>query len=225
VGRFLGAPRIVPEERLTHDAVGIATGLAWTATGGDVLFVEATVMKGKGRLTLTGHLGEVMKESAHAALSWARSHARHYGIREDYFQNHDIHIHVPEGAIPKDGPSAGITVATAMISTFTGRAVRCSLAMTGEITLRGQVLPIGGLKEKILAARRLGITELICPRQNERELREIPKPQRRGMKFHLIGSVEQVLELALVPAPPTRSATGSSKAPKPYRARIKAVNV
>src|SRR5512145_2555947 len=164
--RAIGAPKVLPEERLRQDAVGISTGLAWTATGGDVLFVESTAMKGKGTLTLTGHLGDVMKESAQAALSYARGHAREHGIAEDFFANHDIHVHVPEGAIPKDGPSAGITMATAMISTFTGRAVRCSLAMTGEITLRGEVLPIGGLKEKLLAARRAGIETLVCPKLN-----------------------------------------------------------
>src|SRR5207247_1052858 len=166
VPRFVGAPKILPEERLTKDAVGIATGLAWTATGGDVLFVEATAMKGKGRLTLTGQLGDVMKESAQAALSFARSRARIYGIREDFFGVHDLHVHVPEGAIPKDGPSAGITMATAMLSVFTNRPVRCSVAMTGEITLRGNVLPIGGLKEKILAARRAGIETIVCPKLN-----------------------------------------------------------
>ena len=145
--RFLGAPKTLPEERLKKDEVGIATGLAWTATGGDVLFVEATVMKGKGRLTLTGQLGDVMKESAQAALSWIRAHSRTLGLREEVFGVHDVHVHVPEGAIPKDGPSAGVTMATALVSAFSGRAVKASLAMTGEITLRGHVLPIGGLME------------------------------------------------------------------------------
>ncbi len=172
---------MLPEEMLKKDAVGIATGLAWTATGGDVLFVEATAMKGKGRLTLTGQLGDVMKESAQAALVVSRAPAPgHYGIREDFFATHDLHIHVPEGAIPKDGPSAGITMATAMLSVFTGRPVRRSLAMTGEITLRGNVLPIGGLKEKILAARRAGITTIVCPKLNQKELDEVPATLRRG---------------------------------------------
>jgi len=174
VHRFIGAPKILPEERLEKDAVGISTGLAWTATGGDVLFVEATTMKGKGRLILTGHLGEVMKESAQAALSYARSRARTWGIRDEFFGNHDLHVHVPEGAIPKDGPSAGITMATALVSAFTGRAVRSSVAMTGEITLRGHVLPIGGLKEKILAARRAGIDTIVCPKLNKKDLDEVP---------------------------------------------------
>ncbi len=217
---YLGAPRVLPEERLRQDAVGIATGLAWTATGGDVLFVEATAMKGKGTLTLTGHLGDVMKESAQAALSYARGHARAYGIPDDYFANHDLHIHVPEGAIPKDGPSAGITMATAMISTFTGRAVRCALAMTGEITLRGDVLPIGGLKEKLLAARRAGIEILVCPKLNQKELDEIQPHLKRNLTFHLVGHVDEVLALALAPAakpPKSRRPRSSASTRNPRR--------
>lgn len=208
--RYLGAPKVLPDEMLKKDAVGTATGLAWTATGGDILFIEATAMKGKGRLTLTGHLGEVMKESAHAALSYARSHARALGIKDEFFAAKDIHVHVPEGAIPKDGPSAGITMATALVSIFTGRAVRRSIAMTGEITLRGNVLPIGGLKEKILAARRAGIRAIVCPKLNEQELGEVPASVKRGMEFHLVEDVSEVLKLALIPpltmkddAPPT----------------------
>jgi ATP-dependent Lon protease len=218
LSRFIGAPKILPEERLSKDAVGIATGLAWTATGGDVLFVEASVMKGKGRLTLTGHLGDVMKESAQAALSYARAHARQYGIKEEIFTAHDLHVHVPEGAIPKDGPSAGITMATAILSAFTGRPVRCSVAMTGEITLRGHVLPIGGLKEKILAARRARIETIVCPRLNKKELDEVPAHLRRGIDFHLVEDVEEVLKLALVPPPETRPTTGP-KAPRPFPTR------
>jgi len=216
--RFIGAPRILPEERLKKDAVGIATGLAWTATGGDVLFVEATTMKGKGRLILTGHLGEVMKESAQAALSYTRSRARRWGIRDEYFANHDLHVHVPEGAIPKDGPSAGITMATALVSAFTGRAVRSSVAMTGEITLRGHILPIGGLKEKVLAARRAGIDTIVCPKLNKKELDEIPSALRRGLTFHLVDDVEDVLRLALVP-PPEAKAAATGKGARAFRAR------
>ena len=177
-------------------------------------------MKGKGRLTLTGHLGDVMKESAQAALSYARSRAKQWGIRDEFFGNNDLHIHVPEGAIPKDGPSAGITMATSLISAFTGRAVRCSVAMTGEITLRGHVLPIGGLKEKILAARRAGIETIVCPKLNQKELDEVPAQLRRGITFHLVDDVEEVLKLALVP-PPTSKASPSGKkpSPRPYRAR------
>jgi len=216
--KYLGAPRVRPEEMLAKDAVGTATGLAWTATGGDVLFVEATAMKGKGRLTLTGSLGEVMKESAQAALSFARSRARVYGIRDEYFGSHDVHVHLPEGAIPKDGPSAGITLATAMISVFTGRPVRRSVAMTGEITLRGNVLPIGGLKEKMLAARRAGITSIVCPRLNKKELDEIPAALKKGLSFHLVDDVEEVLKLALVPPLEPRATTGSgpSRPPRPF---------
>jgi ATP-dependent Lon protease len=209
LNRFLGAAKSLPEERLKADEVGIATGLAWTATGGDVLFVEASIMKGKGRLTLTGQLGDVMKESAQAALSWARSHARAHGIKDEVFAQNDLHVHVPEGAIPKDGPSAGITMATAILSALTGRPVRSGLAMTGEITLRGQVLPIGGLKEKILAARRAHIDTVVCPKLNKKDLDEVAVHLRRGMSFHLVDNVEEVLTLALVPpaAPklPTRT--------------------
>jgi ATP-dependent Lon protease len=229
VTRFVGAPKILPEERLKKDAVGIATGLAWTATGGDVLFVEATAMRGKGRLTLTGQLGEVMKESAQAALSYARTRARIYGIREDFFATHDLHIHLPEGAIPKDGPSAGITMATSMLSVLTNRPVRCSVAMTGEITLRGNVLPIGGLKEKILAARRAGIETIVCPKLNKKDLDEVPVALRRGMQFHLVDQVEEVLRLALVPPlePRVLAGPGTKPPPKPFppRPRSKPVTV
>jgi ATP-dependent Lon protease len=211
--RYLGAPKILPEEALKKDQVGIATGLAWTATGGDVLFIEATAMKGKGRLTLTGSLGEVMKESAQAALSYARSRARAYGIRDEFFATHDLHVHIPEGAIPKDGPSAGITIATAMLSVFTGRLVRRSVAMTGEITLRGNVLPIGGLKEKILAARRVGIETVICPRLNKKELDEVAPHLRRGMEVHLVDEVDDVLRIAMVPPLQARTTALLSKTP------------
>jgi ATP-dependent Lon protease len=229
--KYLGAPKVLPEEILKKDSVGIATGLAWTATGGDVLFVETTAMRGKGQLTLTGHLGDVMKESAHAALSFARSRARAYGIKDDFFATHDLHVHVPEGAIPKDGPSAGVTMATSMLSVFTNRPVRRSLAMTGEITLRGNVLPIGGLKEKILAARRAGIETIVCPQLNKKELDEVPPHQRRGLTFHLVEDVDEVLKLALIPPLEPRPALGSGSGPKPSprafpaRPRIKPVTV
>jgi ATP-dependent Lon protease len=221
LNRYIGAPKTLPEERLTKDAIGIATGLAWTATGGDVLFVEATTMKGKGALTLTGQLGDVMKESAQAALSYARSRARKWGIRDEFFAGNDLHIHVPEGSIPKDGPSAGITMATALISAFTGRPVRCSVAMTGEITLRGHVLPIGGLKEKILAARRAGIETIVCPKLNQKELDEVPAQLRRGITFHLVEDVDEALNLALVPPPKakTRSSSSGKSSPRTYRPR------
>jgi ATP-dependent Lon protease len=218
--RFLGAPKALPEERLKKDAVGIATGLAWTATGGDVLFVEATVMKGKGRLTITGHLGEVMKESAQAALSWTRAHARSFGLREEAFGSHDLHVHVPEGAIPKDGPSAGVTMATAIVSAFAGIPVRAGVAMTGEITLRGHVLPIGGLKEKILAARRAGIDTILCPKLNKKELDEVAANLRRGLSVRLVETVEEVLQLALVRPPEAKLAQEPKSPPaRPFPSR------
>jgi ATP-dependent Lon protease len=223
--QFLGAPKVLPEEMLKKDSVGIATGLAWTATGGDVLFVEATSMKGKGVLTLTGQLGDVMKESAQAALSYARARSKQFGIADSYFSSHDIHIHLPEGAIPKDGPSAGITLATAMLSVFTNRPVKRSLAMTGEITLRGNVLPIGGLKEKLLAARRAGITEIVCPRLNQKELDEIPAHLRRGIDFHLVEEVDQVLKLALIPPLVMREAAAAPEKVALPKARSKTISV
>jgi ATP-dependent Lon protease len=226
LAKYLGAPRVLPDEILKKDAIGIALGLAWTATGGDVMFIEATAMKGKGRLTLTGSLGNVMKESAQAALSYARTRARQFGIREDFFGNHDLHVHVPEGAIPKDGPSAGITIATAMLSVFAARPVKRSVAMTGEITLRGNVLPIGGLKEKILAARRAGITTLIIPKLNKKELDEIPPHLKRGLEIHMVDEVEEVLRLALIPPLEPRAAE-PEEAPKafPPKPRPKPVTV
>jgi len=214
--KYLGAPKILPDEILKKDAVGIAMGLAWTATGGDIMFIEATAFKGKGRLTLTGSLGDVMKESAQAALSYARTRARQFGIKEDFFATHDLHVHVPEGAIPKDGPSAGITIATAMISVFTNRPVKRSLAMTGEITLRGNVLPIGGLKEKILAARRAGITTVIIPKLNRKELEEIAPHLRRGLDIHLVDEVEEVLKLALIPPLEVRALPAGPRPPKAF---------
>jgi ATP-dependent Lon protease len=199
---LLGAPKVRPEQQLQRDQVGVSTGLAWTATGGDILFVEATTMRGTGKLILTGQLGEVMKESAKAALSYARSRAREFGVEADYFFKNDIHVHVPEGAIPKDGPSAGITMATAMLSAFTERPVRRQVAMTGEITLRGNVLPVGGIKEKVLAARRAGIHSIVLPEANRTNLEEIPRYLKRDMKFFFVGDVQEVFIIALGdPAP------------------------
>jgi ATP-dependent Lon protease len=220
--KFLGAPKILPDEILKKDAVGIAMGLAWTATGGDVMFIEGTAMKGKGRLTLTGSLGDVMKESAQAALSYARTRARQFGIKEEFFATHDVHVHVPEGAIPKDGPSAGITIATAMISVFTNRPVRRSVAMTGEITLRGNVLPIGGLKEKILAARRAGLTTILVPKLNKKELDEVAPQLKRGLDIHLVDEVEDVLKLALLPPLEPRVADEAGPPTKVFPAKPRA---
>jgi ATP-dependent Lon protease len=197
VSGFLGPERIPREKLLRHDRVGIVTGLAWTPTGGDVLFVEALAMKGKGQLTLTGMLGEVMQESARAAHSWARAHAARLGVPDDFFDTHDFHIHVPEGAIPKDGPSAGVTMATAMVSVCTNRAVRRELAMTGEITLRGDVLPIGGIKEKILAARRASIHRIILPEANRKDVEDLPAFALEDMRFDYVEGVDDLLKLAI----------------------------
>ncbi|MGH7442804.1 MAG: S16 family serine protease, partial [bacterium] len=178
---------------------GVATGLAWTPAGGETLAVEVSLAPGKGALLITGQLGDVMKESAQAALSYLKAHAKALGLKPDFQAKTDIHIHVPEGATPKDGPSAGITIATALASAFTGRPVRHDLAMTGELTLRGRVLPIGGLKEKSLAARREGIATLVVPRGNRKDLSEIPEEARKALRWHLVSSIDQVLKLALAP--------------------------
>jgi ATP-dependent Lon protease len=165
--------------------------------GGDIMFMEATQMAGKKGLTLTGQLGDVMKESAQAALSYIRSRARQLGISPDFFESTDIHIHVPAGAVPKDGPSAGITLATSLVSLLTGRPVRHDVAMTGEITLRGKVLPVGGIKEKVLGARRAGITNIVLPKRNEKDLEDIPAPIRNEMTFLFVDSIDEVLKIAL----------------------------
>jgi len=194
---FLGAPKIIPEEVLKKDQIGVATGLAWTAVGGDVLFVEALRMKGKGALVLTGQLGEIMRESAQAAFSYAKSRAKELQIDPEDFSNYDLHIHIPEGAIPKDGPSAGITLASALISTLSQRPVRKDVAMTGEITLRGNVLPVGGIKEKVLAARRARVTKIILPARNRRDLEEVPKEPLKDIRFVFVDNMRQVVREAL----------------------------
>ena len=198
VHSFLGAPKFLPEAEQEEHEIGVATGLAWTSTGGEILYVEASLSRGRGNLTLTGQLGEVMKESAQAAVSYARAHAKTLGIEADFYQKLDIHIHVPAGAIPKDGPSAGITMATALISALTRRAVSRDVAMTGEITLRGRVLPIGGLKEKSLAAFRAGIRTIVIPDRNEKDLDEIPKPLRRKLNWVVAKNMSDVLKVALI---------------------------
>jgi ATP-dependent Lon protease len=198
---FLGPPKFIPEAEQENNEIGVATGLAWTSTGGEVLYVEASLSKGRGNLTLTGQLGDVMKESAQAAVSYARSQARKLGIEEDFYQKLDIHIHVPAGDIPKDGPSAGITMATALISALTKRPVSRDVAMTGEITLRGRILPIGGLKEKSLAAYRAGIRTILIPDRNVKDLEEIPRPLRRKIKFIPAPSMGDILEAALLQRP------------------------
>ena len=199
VGELLGAPKYEHEELEERTRIpGVAVGMSWTPTGGEILFIEATRMKGSKTLTLTGQLGDVMKESAQTALSWARSHVSELGIRSDYWDTSDIHIHVPAGAIPKDGPSAGVTMVTALVSLMTQRPVRSDLSMTGEVTLSGRVLPVGGIKEKVLGARRAGVRVVILPKRNEKNLIEdVPSQVRDGMTFHLVDTVDQVLNLAL----------------------------
>ncbi|MBM4136436.1 MAG: endopeptidase La [Nitrospira sp.] len=197
IHRYLGVPKYLPEEEMEKDEVGVATGLAWTEAGGDIIYVEATPMKGKGQLTLTGQLGDVMKESAHAALSYIRSRSKNLGLKDDLFSKTDIHIHVPAGAIPKDGPSAGITMATAIASALTGKAVSKNVAMTGEVTLRGRVLPIGGLKEKALAAKRMGIKKVVIPKRNRKDLDDIPKYIKKDMEFVFAETMDDVLKAAL----------------------------
>jgi len=197
VPRYLGRPRFFPETALRTQIPGVATGLGWTPTGGDIQFFEATRMSGQKGFQITGQLGDVMKESAQAALSYVRSKASSLGISEDFFDKMDIHLHVPAGAIPKDGPSAGVTIATALVSLLTGKTVRPDVAMTGEITLRGQVLPVGGIKEKVLAAHRAGLKTVILPRRNEQDLQDVPPEVRKALKFVLVEHVEEVFAAAL----------------------------
>ena len=217
ISRYLGTAKYLPEEEMKQNEVGVSTGLAWTEAGGDVIFVEAMLMKGKGTLTLTGQLGDVMKESAQAALSYVRSKGKELGIDADAFSQNDLHIHVPAGAIPKDGPSAGITMATAIASAFTGRAVRRDVAMTGEITLRGRVLPIGGLKEKALAAKRMGINTIVVPKRNKKDVDDLPKYVKEGMNFVIVETVEAVLKTTLVE--PEKAAPSGSKPKESARAQ------
>jgi len=211
--KYLGVPKYVPEAELEKDEIGVATGLAWTESGGDVLYIEATAMKGKGHLTLTGHLGDVMKESAQAALSYVRSREKTLNLNPDMFSKQDLHIHVPAGAIPKDGPSAGITMATAIASALSGIPVRRDLAMTGEITLRGRVMAIGGLKEKILAAKRAMLTTVILPRRNKKDLEEIPKHILKGIQLHFADTMDDVMKVALRRKPKATAAPKKNSTP------------
>ena len=196
---YLGVPRYRYSQQEERNEIGMATGLAWTEVGGEILPIEVTLMPGKGALRLTGKLGDVMQESAHAAMSFVRSRAEEYGIPKDFNRRLDVHIHVPEGAIPKDGPSAGITMCTALVSALSKMPVRRDVAMTGEITLRGKVLPIGGVKEKLLAAHRIGVTTIILPRENEKDLAEVPKNVLEALRVELVGHIDEVLKIALVP--------------------------
>ncbi|MFQ5536598.1 MAG: endopeptidase La [Gemmatimonadota bacterium] len=199
VRELLGRPRVHPEHRAEEDTVGVATGMFYTPMGGDIMFVEASVMPGSEGLVLTGQLGDVMKESGRAALSYAKAHWKELGIPEEALKGKEVHIHVPAGAIPKDGPSAGITMATALVSALSGRKVRSDVAMTGELTLTGRVLPIGGVKEKVLGAVRAGIKEIILPRENEADLEDLPDEVREELTVHLVESLDEVMEIALVP--------------------------
>jgi ATP-dependent Lon protease len=194
---LLGRPKVHPEHKAREDQVGVATGMYYTPVGGDIMFVEASLMKGKGDLLLTGQLGDVMKESARAALTYAKSHADRLGISPEVVAQSDIHVHVPAGAIPKDGPSAGVTMATALVSALSGRPARHDLAMTGEITLRGRVLPIGGVKEKVLGAVRAGIRTIVLPVENEGDLDDLPEDVRKSLDVHLVEDLGEVLSLAL----------------------------
>jgi ATP-dependent Lon protease len=211
---MLGPIKFFPEVAERTQRPGVAIGLAWTPNGGDILFIEATRMVGKKGLTLTGHLGDVMKESAQTALSYVRSQADQLHIPADFYDNCDIHIHVPSGAIPKDGPSAGITMVTALASLLTGRKVRQDVAMTGEITLRGKVMPIGGLKEKVLAARRAGITTVILPQRNEKDLEDVPPKVREEMQFRFVEFIDEVLEHGLEATPVDVTATQAGFQPE-----------
>ncbi len=197
VGEMLGPARFRDLDLDKQNEVGATTGLAWTEVGGSILTTEATVMEGRGKMMTTGKLGDVMQESAQAAMSYVRSRAQYLGLPKDFYRHLDIHVHVPEGAIPKDGPSAGITIATSICSALTGIPVRCDIAMTGEITVRGRVLAIGGLKEKLLAAHRQGIFEIVLPKDNEKDLADIPENIRKEMKLDFVSSMDEVLKLAL----------------------------
>jgi ATP-dependent Lon protease len=223
VTQYLGVPRFRNTMAEETNEIGIATGLAWTEVGGEILVTEATLMPGKGHLTLTGKLGDVMQESAQAAMSYVRSKAEEFGIAKDFNKRTDVHVHVPEGAIPKDGPSAGITLATAMVSALSGRPVRKDVAMTGEITLRGNVLPIGGVKEKVLAARRARVTTILLPAQNRRDLDEVPKEPFKDIRFVFVENMRQVFREALgervvppaSPAPRVQRVPQAANAPRP----------
>jgi len=196
---YLGVVEFTKDKNEGNEYAGVVTGLAWTAVGGEILFVETSLSKGKGdKLTLTGNLGDVMKESAVLALEYIKAHASLFDIPDDVFEKWNVHIHVPEGAIPKDGPSAGITMTTSIVSAFTQRKVKADLAMTGEMTLRGKVLPVGGIKEKILAAKRAGIKEIILSKENKKDIAEINAIYLKGLRFHYVGDIREALAIALL---------------------------
>jgi len=194
---ILGAPKLERDKYENNDVAGVVTGLAWTRVGGDILFIESIISKGKGLLTLTGNLGKVMKESATIAMEYIKANADLLGLSADVFKKYNVHIHVPEGATPKDGPSAGVTMLTSLVSLYTQRKVKRSIAMTGEITLRGKVLPVGGIKEKILAAKRAHIKEILLCEENKRDIEEIKPEYIKGLKFHYVKDMSQVIDIAL----------------------------
>ena len=218
VRELLGRPRVHPEQMAAEDTVGVATGMFYTPMGGDIMFVEASVMPGESSLVLTGQLGDVMKESGRAALSYAKAHWKELGIAEDSLQGKEVHIHVPAGAVPKDGPSAGITMATALISAVSGKKIRSDLAMTGELTLTGRVLPIGGVKEKVLGAVRAGINQIIVPIENEADLEDIPEDLRSSLTFHFASTLDDVVKIALT----ERKKRKRKRAPAKRRRSVKA---
>jgi ATP-dependent Lon protease len=197
VSEFIGPRKYFREVAERTMVPGVATGLAWTEAGGDIIFVETSMMKGGKSLALTGRLGDVMRESAQAALTYVRSNAQGLGIDEGFYENHDIHVHVPHGGVPKDGPSAGVTIATSLVSLLTSRPVRADIAMTGEITLKGRVLPVGGIKEKILASRRAGIRKVILPRKNEKDMLEVPDIVKSGLDFIFVDNLDEIFQSAL----------------------------
>jgi ATP-dependent Lon protease len=198
IREYLGVIEYSKEKYQGNDFAGVVTGLAWTAVGGEILYVETSLSKGKGALTLTGNLGDVMKESAMLAHQYLKSHADELELEPEVFENWNVHVHVPEGAIPKDGPSAGVTMVTSLASAFTQRKVKKNIAMTGEITLRGKVLPVGGIREKILAAKRAGITEIIMSEQNKKNLEDIKEAYLKGLKFYFVNTIMDVIEIALL---------------------------
>jgi ATP-dependent Lon protease len=195
---ILGPPRFIREKYAGNTHAGVVTGLAWTATGGEILFVETSLSQGEGKLTLTGNLGDVMKESAVLALEYLKSHAANFSLKAEVFKKYNVHVHVPEGAIPKDGPSAGVAMMTSITSAFTQRKVRNHTAMTGEITLRGRILPVGGIKEKILAAKRAGITNIVISEENRKDVEEINEIYRQGLTFLYVNEISALMNFVLL---------------------------
>jgi ATP-dependent Lon protease len=220
VEKFLGPPPFFTLEAERRNEVGVATAIAWTINGGEIMPVEVLLVDGKGNLQITGQIGNVMQESAQAALSYLKSRAKQLSISVEDFDNVDIHIHIPEGAIPKDGPSAGITIATALISAFTGRKVRKDVGMTGEITLRGRILPVGGVREKVLAGHRVGLKSVVLPKRNDKDLIDVPKKVLSDLKITFVDHMDQVLDIAIIPDKPARRKANKRKDDLPPENKI-----